>query len=191
MKSLPEAIPPREARGPVPGKCVFALLCSLALLLGLGAEAWAGNTPRRDEFGLVPEDSTDRDLSLPDRVLDRGWPGTPPGAAGVPVPKVAPDEAEIDPFNDYEPAPMPSPQPQEEEDGEEAEQPTRPYRPPVGPDGHQDPGTPVTEPEPSYADVLEYDDHEPSEIEMEENLPSPLDYDDEQFNDEAGDPAEW
>jgi hypothetical protein len=43
------------------------------------ADAARHDPPRRDEFGLVPEEPRDEDLSLPDPVLDRTWSGPKPG----------------------------------------------------------------------------------------------------------------
>jgi hypothetical protein len=137
----------------------------------------------RDEFGLKPDDGTDKDLSLPDPVLDRNWPMTGPG--GDP-PSVAPDEDEIDPFNDESAPPVERPPATSE-----VEKPKLPTRPLVGPDGKLDFGSPAPEIDPVPADILEPEIDEPSEIDDEDRAPSPLDRGDTDFHDETRDPGDW
>mgnify|MGYP001081354004 CR=1 FL=1 len=49
----------------------FALTCTFIATLSYAAE----DPTRRDEYGIKPGDGSDKDLALPDKVLDRGWPG--------------------------------------------------------------------------------------------------------------------
>jgi len=154
--------------------------------VALAGPAYAVEDPnRRDEFGLKPDDGSDDDLSLPDPVLDRGWPAPKPGDA---PPGIAADEDEIDPFKDetappraIDRPPIPS----------EPEKPKLPPRPVVGPDGRLDAGSPAYVPDPIPSDILEPEIDEPSEIDDEDNAPSPLERGDAQFHDETNDPGEW
>ncbi|MFN2378498.1 MAG: hypothetical protein ABR538_18355 [Candidatus Binatia bacterium] len=157
-----------------------------------GAESKsAQDPPRRDEFGVVPEDATDKDLLLPDPVLDRNWPGPRPGLGDADPGYIAPDEGELDPFRVEEaPPPLPAPAAPDAE-GEQEKVPTRPLRPLIGPDGKIDSGSPVPEAEPGDLDFLELDEAERNEMEEEESRPSPLEHDDSEFNDEMGDPGDW
>jgi hypothetical protein len=175
---------------------VLALV--LAAVLAAGAaraddDAPAKAPPKRDEFGLVPDDAEDHDLVLPDPVLDRTWPGPKPGEGGKPPEKIAPGEKDDDDFEEDKlppvegPAPAPKPQ-----DGDKAEEPERrPDQPLVGPDGRRDAGSPAVEPDPEQKDPLERDEFEKSDIEQEDAEPDPLQQDDEKFNKESGDPDEW
>lgn len=141
--------------------------------------------PRRDEFGVIPEDAVDKDLTLPDPILDRTWPGPRPGDSAIPPKHIAPDEDEIDPFvDDVAPAPDAAP-------AAEGRVPAPPARPLVGPDGRQDPGTPLPEADPHSAQIIEPELIEPSEIDEEDNRPSPLDRDDADYEREADDPGDW
>ncbi|MFN2427843.1 MAG: hypothetical protein ABR587_15510, partial [Candidatus Binatia bacterium] len=124
---------------PIFGCTVFALIFA-TVVLGMPGVAVAQSqrdSSRRDEFGLMPRDSADKDLSLPDPVLDRGWPAPKPGDNSVPPPNVAPDEDELDPF-DEEIAPAPEPPPTWED-----EEPEQPDSAPEAPDGRPDPGSPL------------------------------------------------
>lgn len=180
-------------------RSVFGVALLSLLLSTTAASAQSSDRnapPRRDEFGRIPEDASDKDLVLPDRVLDRNWPGMEPGRSRVAPPAVASDEEQIDPFREKEDLPQPTPgelQRRAEERAEEAGTPKTPppARPPVGPDGRYDMGSPIAEVDPAFPDMLEMDKEELSEIEIEENFPSPLDVDDGAFDMEAGDPGEW
>ena len=168
--------------------CALIAACGTA---GFGASTSGQDPPRRDEFGLVPEDATDKDLSLPDPVLDRTWPGLRPGEGAAPPPAVAPDEDETDPFED-ETAPPPAKKMPRADEAEEEPAPRRPAPPLIGPDGRRDGGSPMAQPDPDLPDVLERDVPEPSEIEKEESRPSPLDRDIDDDDQEMGDPyEEW
>jgi hypothetical protein len=159
---------------------VAALLAAASL--ALVAPCAAQEDPnRRDEFGLKPDDGSDGELSLPDPVLDRSWPAPAPGDQ---PPAVAPDEDEIDPFKDETAPPPPvmavPPPPAEP-----------PKRPLVGPDGKLDAGSPEAVPDPIPSDIVEPGIDEPSEIDEEDNAPSPLDRGDADFHKETNDPGEW
>jgi hypothetical protein len=165
----------------------FSLAAALfvATLHAFAATSVAQDDPeRRDEFGLKPDDGRDKELLLPDPVLDRSWPAPAPGDE---PPAFAADEDEIDPFRDDTAPPPPlqalPPPP--------AEPSTRPARPLVGPDGKVDAGSPSAEPDPVPSDIFEPELDEPSEIDREDNAPSPLDRGDTDFHNEAGDPGEW
>jgi hypothetical protein len=164
----------------------LAAALGLATLPALAATDVAQVDPsRRDEFGLKPDDGSDKELLLPDPVLDRSWPVPGPGAE---PPAFAPDEDETDPFKDETAPPPPdkdAPAPSE------AEKPALPARPLVGPDGRLDAGSPSAEPDPVLSDILEPEIDEPSEIDREDNAPSPLDRGDTDFHNETGDPGEW
>jgi len=171
---------------------VRTMLLSWAIAWSFAAPAIAVSTagqdpPRRDEFGVIPEDAVDKDLTLPDPVLDRTWPGPRPGDKIGPPQNIAPDEDETDPFAD-EIAPSPAPRAGSDESGEK---PSRPARPPVGPDGKYDAGSPLPEADPDPPAIIEPEINEPSEIEEEDNRPSPLDRDDDAYDQESGDPGEW
>lgn len=168
-----------------------AVALAVALLLAAAAPDSAadprGDPPRRDEFGLVPEEPRDRDLALPDPVLDRTWPGPKPGAAG---PAVEPDEPEGDerrPSMDGDAAPL---LPKRPGDAPAAAKPApRPAAPRVGPDGRRDPGSPAPELDPALPDVLERDAPDLSDLEKDEARPSPLDRGGDPYADDAGDPG--
>lgn len=165
---------------------VLAAAVFVAALAAAAASFAQEDPTRRDEFGLKPDDGSDKDLALPDPVLDRSWP-TPP--AGDRPPAVASDEDEIDPFHD-EDAPPPAPvkrPPAPSETGK----PRLPARPLVGPDGRIDAGSPSPEPDPIPGQILEPEIDEPSEIDEEDQAPSPLDRGDADFEDETNDPGEW
>ena len=172
----------------------LALALVLALRLPAGAAVpTSDDAARHDEFGLIPDDGADKDLYLPDPVLDRTWPGPKPGEDGKNPEKIAPDEDKDDPFlDDDAPAPPPpsktAPRPYRDE---KLETPPRPAPPPVGPDGKRDAEDPASGAAPEPPEILEHDVSEPSEIEKDESRPSPLDKDDEQYDDESGDPVEW
>ncbi len=170
--------------------------CAIVTLLVMPAGAavpTSDDAARHDEFGLIPDDGADKDLYLPDPVLDRTWPGPKPGEDGKNPEKIAPDEDKDDPFLDEDaPAPPPPSKAAPEPDRDEGlRSPTRSAPPPVGPDGKREPGSPAPELDPDLPDVLEPDVSEPSEIEKDESRPSPLDKDDEQYDEESSDPAEW
>ena len=179
-----------------------ATLAIAALLLALPAASpaiAADDHDDHDELGLKPEDGSDKDLALPDPVLDRSWPGPKPGEQGKKgAEKIAPDEDADDPFRQNErreeeevaPPLPPFPKPQYVPPPVESA-PRPPARPPVGPDGRYDAGSPMPEVDPEAPDVLGRDEPEPSELEREEREPSPLDRDDEEFHDEADDPGDW
>lgn len=168
---------------------LLAVVVTAAFATSAFAVSEAGQEPpRRDEFGLIPEDAVDKDLTLPDPVLDRTWPTPRPGDNAIPPKPIAPDEDEIDPFREeVAPAPVPKPAPA----GEGQASPPPPPRPLVGPDGKRDTGTPIPEPDPYSAPILEPELNEPSEIDDEDNRPSPLDQDDAEFDDETNDPGDW
>jgi hypothetical protein len=164
------------------------VLAAAAFLLAVSpcAPVAAEEDPtRRDEFGLKPDDGSDKDLALPDPVLDRSWPVPGPGDH---PPAVAPDEDEIDPFND-EDAPPPAVKRPPVPSG--TDKPKLPPRPLVGPDGRLDAGSPSPEPDPIPGEILEPEIDEPSEIDREDNAPSPLDRGDTDFRNESNDPGEW
>lgn len=173
------------------------LLLALSLLFApaISSVVHAAEDPNaRDEFGLKPDDGTDKDLSLPDPMLDRNWPGPKPGE-GTHHPAVEPDEDETDPFQDRDAPPPPV---KKDLPGSEAPgaRPAAKPRPLVGPDGKLDAGSPQGEPDPIPPDIDEPDIDEPeidepSEIDDEDREPSPLDKDDAEFNDEMKDPGEW
>ncbi len=166
------------------GRLALALL--LASSVAFAAPSVAEEDPgRRDEFGLKPDDGSDKDLALPDPVLDRGWPSHKAGDA---PPHVAPDEDEIDPFRDEAAPPPPVKRlPAPSETGK----PQLAPRPLVSPDGRIDAGSPAPEPDPTPPDAVEPEVDEPSEIDDEDNAPSPLDRGDADFHDETDDPGEW
>jgi hypothetical protein len=177
---------------------VALLVGTLVAGSGLAASAAssvADPAPRRDEFGVVPEDNKDKDLSLPDPVLDRTWPSPNPGAPDARPEHVAPDENQTDPFKDDEASPPLKPPPYgthtppgQADDEKPAPKPQRLL---VAPDGKYDVGSPSAEPEPDPPDALEPDVDDPSEIEKDDARPSPLDKDDEDFDEESDDPGEW
>jgi len=179
---------------PVAHTPLFArtVLVACAVLFACAVPAYAVSSseqdrPRRDEFGVIPEDAVDEDLTLPDPILDRTWPAPRPGDQVGPPKQIAPDEDEIDPFREeVVPVPVPKTAPPRE-----AIAPPPPPRPLVGPDGKRDPGTPVPELEPYPAPILEPEINEPSEIDEEDNRPSPLDRDDAEFDQETNDPGDW
>jgi len=169
----------------------FALFARSAV-----AEMDTKEQPRRDEFGLVPEDAADKELILPDPVLDRTWPLTKPGDPRRVPEKIAPEEGSDDPFEDKSapppPPPRPAPRPDPDAKPDDDEKPTsQPAPPPVAPDGRRDAGSPVPEHDPDVPDLLERDPlSDPTDIEEEEGQPSPLDQDDQQFDSEFSDPGE-
>jgi hypothetical protein len=166
----------------------FSIAAALfvATLHALAVTSVAQDDPaRRDEFGLKPDDGRDKELLLPDPVLDRSWPAPAPGDE---PPAFAPDEDEIDPFRDETPPPPPVERPPAPS---EVHKPNLPPRPLVGPDGKFDAGSPSAEPDPVPSDVFEPELDEPSEIDREDNAPSPLDRGDTDFHNETGDPGEW
>jgi hypothetical protein len=156
--------------GSMPGACAFA-------------QTSAGDEPEQDEFGVVPKEDTDKDLSLPDPVLDRTWPSPRPGSPNARPSKIAPDEDETDPF-----AGDPAVRPDEPSTHESKDDPVppRPAFPLTGPDGKLEKHPSSSE----RADVLEPDPREPAEIDEEEN-PSPLEKGDKEYGQESDDPGEW
>jgi hypothetical protein len=181
----------KDIRGTVAVAIVAAALFAGADIVAAMAESKAAvEPPRRDEFGLVPKDASDKDLALPDPHLDRNWPGPAPGQGDRRPVRIASDEDDVDPFRPEEAAPSEPAEPEAEgEPGEGA--PARPPRPLIGTDGKLDAGSPTPEPEPGEADFLELDEPERNAMEQEESRPSPLDRDDSEFNDEMGDPGDW
>lgn len=149
--------------------------------------------PKRDEFGLVPDDAEDKDLILPDPVLDRTWPGPKPGEGGAPPERIAPDEKDDDDFDEDKLPPVEAEPPAPKPDAKDkaGEPPRRPDAPLVGPDGKRDEGSPKVEPDPEQKDPLERDEFDKSDLEKEDGEPDPLEQDDEKFNKETADPAEW
>lgn len=172
--------------------CIRVAIVCLALPLAAAAASTdTHDPPRRDEFGVIPEDGLDSDLSLPDPVLDRTWPMPTPGAPDLHPPKLAPDEEIIDPFADDEERSPAKPSALDGDEYEDAERPRRKPSPLIGRDGRLDAGSPLPAADPAEAGILEPELREPSEIEQEENMPSPLDLGDEEFGSESGDPEEW
>jgi len=168
-----------------------AAVVACALVIAATAPAFAVSTvgqdpPRRDEFGVIPEDAVDKDLTLPDPILDRTWPGPRPGDKAAPPQEIAPDEDETDPFED-DVVPVPQPKAPPADDGEAPRRPTRPL---VGPDGKFDTGSPLPQADPVEPDAIEPEIDEPSELE-DDSRPSPLDRDDDEFHQETDDPGEW
>lgn len=163
---------------------------------GATAEMDTKEQPRRDEFGLVPEDAADKELILPDPVLDRTWPMPKPGDPRNVPEKIAPDEDVDDPFHDKDapppPPPRPEPRPDPDAKPDADDKPaSQPAPPPMAPDGKRDIGNPVPAPDPDVPDILERDPlSDPTDIEKEEGQPSPLDQDDDQFDHEFSDPGE-
>jgi hypothetical protein len=177
-------------RGGIEGRRGRRRVAAAALLLAasvaLAGTCVAQEDPtRRDEFGLKPYDGSDKDLSLPDPVLDRGWPAPQPGDE---PPGVAADEDEIDPFKDETAPPRPVDRPPVPS---QVEQPKLAPRPLVGPDGKLDFGSPSPEPDAIPGVILEPEIDEPSDVDDEDNAPSPLDRGDAEFHKEANDPGEW
>lgn len=175
-------------------RIAFAATAAVTLFVwsvgGADAESKsAQDPPRRDEFGILPEDATDKDLLLPDPILDRNWPGPRPGQGEAHPGYIAPDEGQLDPFQEEAPPPPAPAAP--DTDGEQERAPSRPPRPLVGPDGKLDSGSPFPEADPDERDFLELDEQERNEMEEEEARPSPLEHDDSEFNDEMGDPGDW
>lgn len=147
----------------------------LVLLVG-SAPATAGNgvTAKRDEFGIVPEEAHDKDLLLPDPVLDRTWPGPKPGE-GHRVAETGPEEDdERVPEPEEEPA-APSKRQTQPKDAYDTRSPPRPPIAIVGPDGRRDPGTPAPEIDPALPDVLGKDAPDLSDLERDEARPSTYD----------------
>lgn len=111
--------------------------------------------PRLDEFGTIPEDAVDKDLSLPDPRLDGRWPGPLPGDP-IPPPTLAPEESEVDPFEAEEPARPPSrliPRDRPSAEAEDEQDPVeRPWSPPRAPDGSIDEGNLDSQPDPFEED---------------------------------------
>lgn len=186
-------------RHPLPDTSVIAsIVLPLAMIACIAlaprvmaASSDAADPPRRDEFGVVPEDPEDSELSLPDPVLDRNWPMPVPGAPGAKPQRIAPDEAEIDPFAEENVRPH-RPEPEPEDGGiEEGLTPPRKPAPALAPDGKPDGGIPVPAAAPAEPDILEPEIREETELEQEENGPSPLEKDDQEFDRESGDPGEW
>lgn len=142
--------------------------------------------PRRDQFGLVPEEPRDEDLSLPDPVLDRTWSGPKPGevrrAPGSDEPQGDADRPSID----GQPAPRAG---RRAKDGDG----TRPPKAAViGPDGRRDPGSPAPEIDPDLPDVLDRDAPDLSGLDPgDEARPSPRDRGGEFPADDAGDPGDF
>lgn len=163
-----------------------ALGVTLTLTLALAIAASPAlaeyrDPPKRDEFGVIPEDARDKDLVLPDPVLDRTWSGPKPGEG----PRAVEQEPEQD--DDRVPAPgegtAPPPRkkaPEAREAGDGAALPA-PMPPPIGPDGRRDPGSPAPELDPSLPDVLGRDAPDLSDLERDEARPSTFD--------RGGDPA--
>ena len=162
-----------------------------ALTVSLSAQAGNGVTGKRDEFGVVPEEPHDKDLMIPDPVLDRTWAGPKPGEGHRSVEKEPEedDESVPEPEQDDEAA-----RPSKDEGDSRAGQrrgaeprgaePKDPYevrsaqRPPaamIGPDGHRDPGGPAPEIDPSLPDVLGKDAPDLSDLERDEARPSTYD----------------
>jgi hypothetical protein len=117
--------------------------------------------PRRDEFGLVPEEPRDEDLKLPDPVLDRTWAGPKPGeeaaakAAGEP-------EGEADP--------------------------EAPEAPDADPPEASDPGKPPDRARPRAPDAGPHDlDRPASEPDFDSLRPEPRRQSGDPLEDEAGD----
>jgi len=176
------------SRASAPQLLATLLLCGLMFVPAAFA---VSNTdqdrPRRDEFGVIPEDAVDKDLSLPDPILDRNWPAPRPGDKVLPPAEIAPDEGDVDPFDeDIAPTRPPTSPPPGAPSA-----PARPNRPLVGPDGKYDAGTPVPEPDPAAPIEPEPEINEPSEVDEEDNAPSPLDRDDQGFEQEMNDPGDW
>lgn len=181
----------------------LAGLFALACFASSGSYALATNVDavQRDEYGVIPDPPRDNDLSLPDPVLDRNWPSRRPGERGHGPEPLVPDEHKEDPFYEEaeelpprEVAPPPGAVvPPDSVPGANGAVPSRRPLPPIpaGPDGRLDDGTPVPEPAPGLPDVLTPDVPALSDMEREEREASPLHNDDEEFNREAGDPAEW
>lgn len=155
-----------------------ALLLAAVAPLAFALPAMAQD-PEYDEFGRIPAgEPGDKDLSLPDPVLDRTWPDLTPGQ---PEPLV-PEDDEGDLFESPgEPTRPTKPEPRDQAPPEPRA--PRPERPLIGPDGKLDAGSPLVEPAPHVPEVLERDVPEPSEMEEEENRPSPLDQREEDFDD--------
>jgi hypothetical protein len=175
---------------PLFGAAVVGATAMLCCVLSASiASAKAGDPPRRDEFGLIPDDATDKDLTLPDPVLDRTWPGPAPGDADAHPSHVEPDEDKTDPFHDKD-APAPPPRGGDADRGGDEKAPSRAPAPLGGPDGKRDIGSPVPEPDPDLPDVLERNDTGSSDMEKEDSEPSPLDQDDRQYKQETEDPEE-
>lgn len=165
--------------------------CVLAVLLAAVATTALAETkdpPRRDEFGLVPEDAHDKDLMLPDPVLDRTWPGPKPGE-GRAVQGTDEPEGDADrPSIDGEPAPrLPR---RRKETAEDPVPPPRPKPRVIGPDGHRDPGSPAPEIDADLPDVLDRDAPDLSDLEREEARPSVFERGGNPNDEPAGEPGD-
>jgi hypothetical protein len=151
---------------------------TLAFASPLVATSHAADDPdRHDEFGLKPDDGSDKELSLPDPVLDRNWPAPKPGDDTHP-PRVAPDEDEIDPFKDDDAPPPPV-----------KGLPPLPEEPPKGAERASDENLHELMPSPSGEIDPEVD--EPSDLEDEDRAPSPLERGDSDYDNETKDPKDW
>jgi hypothetical protein len=160
--------PPLRRRVPLGGATLAASLLFLSV-----SSATAEEAPRYDEFGRVPADATDPDLTLPDPVLDRTWKGPTPGDPAS-APKALPGDDAPDPFAEEEPSRPAKPPPRVEKAYD-----VPPPRPSAMPDGRPDPG------DVPYTDTEEYD----SPL-GEAPDPSPLEQEEMHFEHEMSDPGE-
>lgn len=165
----------------------LAFALSIVADRALAGDAGSDNqqAPVYDQYGRVPETATDKDLALPDPVLDRTWPLPEPGSRDDHHAKLVPEEDETDPFREDDtdkPAPADAPPPSADAwkaavaaaaaVGRKAAAAAEAATPPVAA-----PGDPAT------IDPLNQGNAEP--------LPSPLDEDDKKFEHESRDPEEW
>lgn len=174
-----------------PGASRLARAATTALVLFAFAAWTAHESPAgngvpagRDEFGVVPEEPHDKDLALPDPVLDRTWPGPKPGEGRRAVETGRREDEERVPEPEQEAPAKPSGMAPDAYDVRAA---PRPPAALIGPDGRRDPGSPAPELDPALPDVLGKDAPDLSDLEREEAAPSPYAKGGDPAGDEGGD----